>query len=413
MTEAIKASIGPLAVSHDKPERRSIGQGSAFADALQEEPQQSGPNGGGKHMVKAPLTDGWPVTDRILESAVAWNRTIAKNDGGSGKKVENERLEAFQMAVSAVLAKDMEFPGEAWTGPFSGPSQMENDVPGSALLMANAERLDERVDLSPREAHVEGARRNERLPAAGRIEIQRDSLPLLERANAVDKKQGIAARGIEPDLASAFREPGKQATPISPKEPDLLPPATRVLSVQSIPAPAFLPTLSSSVSGTVLAALESDTTYRVAFAEAATAVAQNTRNPQPLLTLKIQLHPSELGTVMANLKMSGEQLTVELQVESTEARLKLQADRDSMVQALRSLGYDVDRISIQQMTNSPSATPGSTGSGRESSFQAGTGPGQDQNSGRPDSGAGDNPFAPSREAIEGRQDDASGDGIYI
>ena len=65
-------------------------------------------------------------------------------------------------------------------------------------------------------------------------------------------------------------------------------------------------------------------------------------------SLKIQLHPAELGMVTAQLRTVGDQLSVELQVDSHEAYHRLTADSDAIVKSLRSLGFDIDRVSIQQ-----------------------------------------------------------------
>ncbi|MCR4264801.1 flagellar hook-length control protein FliK [Nitratireductor sp. ZSWI3] len=67
-----------------------------------------------------------------------------------------------------------------------------------------------------------------------------------------------------------------------------------------------------------------------------------------LHTLKIEIHPAELGPVTARLRMVADQLTVDLQVETAEARHRLNTDSEAIVKALRSLGYDIDRVSVQQ-----------------------------------------------------------------
>jgi chemotaxis protein MotD len=99
---------------------------------------------------------------------------------------------------------------------------------------------------------------------------------------------------------------------------------------------------------------------------------------QPMRSLKIQLHPAELGVVTANLKAAGEQLSVELSVESREAYHRLSADSDAIVKSLRSLGYDIDHVSILQPQIAATAVArpdAGTGTGSfardQSSFQPG------------------------------------------
>lgn len=65
-------------------------------------------------------------------------------------------------------------------------------------------------------------------------------------------------------------------------------------------------------------------------------------------SLKIQLHPAELGVVTAQLNFAGDQLSVELKVENSEAYHRLSMDTETIAKSLRSLGFDVDQVSVQQ-----------------------------------------------------------------
>ena len=65
-------------------------------------------------------------------------------------------------------------------------------------------------------------------------------------------------------------------------------------------------------------------------------------------SLKIQLHPAELGMVTATLRFAGEQLSIELQVENHEAYRRLSSDSETIVKSLRDLGYDIERVSVLQ-----------------------------------------------------------------
>ncbi|TGS61917.1 flagellar hook-length control protein FliK, partial [Mesorhizobium sp. M1C.F.Ca.ET.176.01.1.1] len=64
--------------------------------------------------------------------------------------------------------------------------------------------------------------------------------------------------------------------------------------------------------------------------------------------LKIELHPSELGSVTASLRLSGEQLSIEMKPETHEAYRRLTTDSDAIVKSMRSLGFDVDKVTILQ-----------------------------------------------------------------
>lgn len=64
-------------------------------------------------------------------------------------------------------------------------------------------------------------------------------------------------------------------------------------------------------------------------------------------TLKIQMHPIELGLVTATLRLHGDELVVSLQVQTGEAYRQLTDDQDAIVRALRGQGFAVDQVSVQ------------------------------------------------------------------
>lgn len=109
--------------------------------------------------------------------------------------------------------------------------------------------------------------------------------------------------------------------------------------------------------------------------------------PAALHSLTIQLQPAELGRVLARMTISDGQLTVAVQVETTEAHQRISTDRDILSNALRSAGYEVDRIIVQQVQPGQAAQSqtlqGDQNRNTGNGFQAtGEGPG-----GRGDGGA--------------------------
>ena len=68
-------------------------------------------------------------------------------------------------------------------------------------------------------------------------------------------------------------------------------------------------------------------------------------------TLKIQLRPDNLGDVTATMRLSGDQLSVDLKVQTGEAYRQLHADQSRMVDALRAQGYQVDNITVTLASN--------------------------------------------------------------
>ncbi|MCA1489385.1 flagellar hook-length control protein FliK [Sinorhizobium alkalisoli] len=86
-----------------------------------------------------------------------------------------------------------------------------------------------------------------------------------------------------------------------------------------------------------------------------------------LNTLKIQMHPIDLGTVTATLRLKDDELQVELKVETGDAYRQLRDDQGEMVRALRAQGFAVDQVNITLSAG------GDTSSGNGSQAQAGSG----------------------------------------
>ena len=86
-------------------------------------------------------------------------------------------------------------------------------------------------------------------------------------------------------------------------------------------------------------------------------------------TLKIQMHPIELGLVTATLRLHGDELVVSLQVETGEAYRQLVDDQDSIVRALRGHGFAVDQVSVQLAPTDRSAGSQGDGQGQQAQQQ--------------------------------------------
>jgi chemotaxis protein MotD len=86
-------------------------------------------------------------------------------------------------------------------------------------------------------------------------------------------------------------------------------------------------------------------------------------------TLKIQMHPIELGLVTATLRLHGDELVVSLQVETGEAYRQLADDQDAIVRALRGHGFAVDQVSVQLAPADRSAGTQGDGQGQQAQQQ--------------------------------------------
>lgn len=117
-----------------------------------------------------------------------------------------------------------------------------------------------------------------------------------------------------------------------------------IVAQQNIPAPAAQP--AASTASSLVAMLSGDAGWREAAATSFQPLAA-----RPALSsahsLKLQLHPAELGMVTASLRLSGEHLTVELRVENQDAFQRLNADSEIIVKSMRALGLDIEKVTVQ------------------------------------------------------------------
>ena len=89
-----------------------------------------------------------------------------------------------------------------------------------------------------------------------------------------------------------------------------------------------------------------------------------------LNTLKIQMHPVDLGMVTATLRLKDDELQVDLKVETGEAFRQLSDDQSELVKALRAQGFAVDQVNIVFNGGGDSANGGGGQSQSQSQAQA-------------------------------------------
>lgn len=216
----------------------------------------------------------------------------------------------------------------------------------------------------------------------------------------VSAKEGSFARSSAANPAVA------KADPVSAK--------VNVLNFTAAPAPAQAapPVLSTTATGLV-AAIEAEGTWRTAAQDPANSAApRGTSAPGGVNTLRIQLQPVELGMVTARLVASGSQLSIEIQVESNDARQRLANDSEVIVKALRAIGYDIDKVTIQQGPQNSQSSAQQGASGRNDQMQ----PDQqaDRNArGRGDQGAAGRDGGGARNGAGETMADRAGGGRYI
>jgi chemotaxis protein MotD len=174
--------------------------------------------------------------------------------------------------------------------------------------------------------------------------------------------------------------------------------------------------LTRSLADTAQQALQ---TQHTAPAQSA-AIPGQPQTGQMLHTLKLQLNPASLGSVTAVLKLSGEELTVDIKVQTAEAYRQLSDDNQAILKALRAQGFGVEQISIQHVVGPDrSANQAQQQAGQQNSFQ-GPGSGDAQASGREAGGQGGrNQFGSQHEGQGHDQkpfsspDARRSDGVYL
>ncbi|TPI40515.1 flagellar hook-length control protein FliK [Mesorhizobium sp. B3-1-9] len=216
----------------------------------------------------------------------------------------------------------------------------------------------------------------------------RNDTILPKQGNEPQADNPVPPQGWRPASASKASQQSQSSTQQTPAKPSSSATRMDVVSQQSFPAPAQNPI--GQTASALVEALASDNGVQQAFASASAGSQTTNSVAVPTHVLKIELHPSELGSVIASLRLSGEQLSIEMKPETHEAYRRLTADSDAIVKSMRSLGFDVDKVTILQPSiaahaasraDATSAMPMSTGRDQPS-FQPGNSGGNGAGGGR-------------------------------
>ncbi len=137
----------------------------------------------------------------------------------------------------------------------------------------------------------------------------------------------------------------------------------------------YLAPVSSTNAASITAAMVGDGEWVSAMSpgsELANAAAQSSQG-KVVHTLKLQMTPIELGSVTATLRLSGEELSVQLTVDNPAALRQLTNDQSDILKALRAQGLVVDQVQVNMQVASTdrSADTGQNASqGQQSGQQA-------------------------------------------
>lgn len=131
-----------------------------------------------------------------------------------------------------------------------------------------------------------------------------------------------------------------------------------------------------------------------------------TQAGKTLNTLKIQMHPIELGLVTATLRLKDDELQVELKVENGDAFRQLRDDQGEMVKALRAQGFAVDQINVVFNSGSDTSTGGGSTQQQAQAGQQGRERAEDGGQGRQRQGGDSQASGTERRVGNGGTEDA-------
>jgi chemotaxis protein MotD len=272
------------------------------------------------------------------EAAIAQARTAP---------AEPTRNGADGQVVSAV-ARNAETPGEART---ATPAAL---MAGTAAVQA--QQPDGQQRAMPNAARAAAA---EQAPGASQSSAQGIVVPRGEAGDEAATKGDGGQRDGQNNEQMASRQQGQAqngnrisgVTVVSQQVTPAMPPQPAAMSATSA---SFVDSLANSITS----AERTEAANQASFAQSA-------GKSGPITTLRIQLHPAELGMVTARLSGSEAQLAIEITVDNAEARHRLASDSDSIITALRNIGIEVDRVTIQQSQANTGTNPNGAGRGNE------------------------------------------------
>ena len=159
-------------------------------------------------------------------------------------------------------------------------------------------------------------------------------------------RQSAEALGAREEIKTLGADKAADDNPRTKAEPETG--AAIQSRAPSMQGPAMQQT-PASPAATVVAALAADPAARPQPISPLAQVLSSPSATEPK-TLTIQLHPAELGVVYATFHMTDGQMSVEISAETDDARSRLAAESHTIAKSLRSLGIDVDQVTVMQTT---------------------------------------------------------------
>lgn len=327
-----------------------------------EEPADDGEGtGGGKaQQNNAPLPNPQSLPT-LVAGLPGLHRQIAAtiNDGDGGPTAASRQSDVEESGTVTAPASDTKRQSSDRAGSIATPlSAMSGATADADLLLPSAEA---RIAMpSPGKA---AGMENPFPPLSTQVDETGEATSPSGTELSRNGKKGEAAIEISSPKISA-NAADRQSGPVA----NLV-----VTGAQSFPAPAS-PLAGSTIAG-LTGAIAADEGARHVLSASAGSIQPTSTVALASHTLKIELHPAELGVVTASLRLSGGQLSIELKPENHEAHRKLSSDTESLVKSLQAMGFNVDKVTVLQPSVAVNAavraeTAGTAGRD-SSSFQSG------------------------------------------
>ena len=175
-------------------------------------------------------------------------------------------------------------------------------------------------------------------------------LPRRSRTHDDDARSsgGDAVRVVGGNGSRRATDIALSRSPEAAKDSDKPASANRVDTAVVLEARRYLGFSPDSNATTLASAARSDPTWNAALdASRLTGLGALADTMREVNTLKLQMNPENLGHMVASLKLRGEELSVEVRVDSIEAYRHLSADHDDLVKALQDQGFSIDKVTVQ------------------------------------------------------------------
>ena len=414
MTSGVQQAMAQFLVVKPNADRQAPNKQadrSGFCDALRAAKGAKQPNA-----VKAPL-DAEPHWVRLstkfaLDKTAAFGSNLLPDmkmrdgleDGEAVAEEANasdETADAGDIPFAPAPAITPSHPALA-TRRIAAATDSEKRTGEFAKIEANAD-----VDAGTAEADASDSKLIARVAAAAAS--TRQAAPVVPAPASQPMRPATA------DAAGPIAEPVRMSAALRDTKA-IAAPAT-IIAVQSIPAPAPTPVIGTAAA--LAESLASETTRLASIDKPAASLPTQHIVSGQAHSLKLQLHPAELGMVTASLRFAGEQLSIELQVENNEAYQRLSVDSETIVKSLRGLGYEIDRVTIVQSSVASSASPradaspsGQSPRDQQSFGSEGSGDGGERLGGQR-SGRDRNDSRQNGQKSGGALQDRAGDSLYI